>query len=388
MAESSVRAKFVARFSYSPLDQFQLTPSNGSRRVLRPTPRGRSKTSPPASHRGAQRSCCASHRLEHRLRRCRQRRHLEDDQRDGPDPAWQRQTDSQLTLTMGAIEFDPTDSTNQTLLAGMGASSSFGDSGGLFGLLRTDERRRHVDTDQSRRLFQQCQHLWGGPSRQYNGDREHQSRRASHHEWGRQLGHHLRRNRLRPAPWRGIRSRARSDQSGASVHQRGRQWHLPQRRYRCHLDSRQQCSNEHHDGGADWATSTSQSDATTMCTLRSWWAEASVECFDPAMAVLPGLRWICRRFRKGASIRGQGTLTCPWPPIQPITILFTSAVIDRVDWGPTGPWNSVRWTGRASCFAAMRAVRRAPSCPPDALQRARTCRRRHRQRKRPSCRLA
>ena len=54
-----------------------------------------------------------------------------------PNPAWQRQTDSQLTLTMGAIEFDPTDATNQTLLAGMGASSSFGDSGGLFGLLRT-----------------------------------------------------------------------------------------------------------------------------------------------------------------------------------------------------------------------------------------------------------
>src|SRR5215204_668395 len=54
-----------------------------------------------------------------------------------PNPTWQRQTDFQASLTMGAIEFDPIDSTNQTLLAGSGGSSSFGDRGALIGLLRT-----------------------------------------------------------------------------------------------------------------------------------------------------------------------------------------------------------------------------------------------------------
>ena len=53
------------------------------------------------------------------------------------NPTWQRQTDFQTSLTMGALEFDPTDSTSQTLIAGMGASSSFGVGGALTGLLRT-----------------------------------------------------------------------------------------------------------------------------------------------------------------------------------------------------------------------------------------------------------
>ena len=33
-------------------------------------------------------------------------------------PTWVRQTDFQASLTMGALEFDPTDASNQTLLAG------------------------------------------------------------------------------------------------------------------------------------------------------------------------------------------------------------------------------------------------------------------------------
>jgi len=52
-------------------------------------------------------------------------------------PTWQRQTDFQASLTMAAIEFDPTDATNQTLLAGIGQNSSFADGGALTGLLRT-----------------------------------------------------------------------------------------------------------------------------------------------------------------------------------------------------------------------------------------------------------
>jgi hypothetical protein len=52
-------------------------------------------------------------------------------------PTWVRQSDFQASLTMGALEFDPTDAGTQTLLAGSGRSSSFGDGGALTGLLRT-----------------------------------------------------------------------------------------------------------------------------------------------------------------------------------------------------------------------------------------------------------
>jgi len=53
-------------------------------------------------------------------------------------PAWTRQTDSQRSLSIGALEFDPTDNTNQTLVAGTGRFSSFYRSGGArVGLLRT-----------------------------------------------------------------------------------------------------------------------------------------------------------------------------------------------------------------------------------------------------------
>jgi hypothetical protein len=53
-------------------------------------------------------------------------------------PAWTPQTDTQSSLSIGTLEFDPTDSTNQTLVAGAGRFSSFGRSGGArIGLLRT-----------------------------------------------------------------------------------------------------------------------------------------------------------------------------------------------------------------------------------------------------------
>jgi len=53
-------------------------------------------------------------------------------------PNWVRQTDAQQSLSIGALEFDPTDASNQTLLAGIGRASSFlGDGGARTGLLRT-----------------------------------------------------------------------------------------------------------------------------------------------------------------------------------------------------------------------------------------------------------
>ena len=55
-------------------------------------------------------------------------------------PSWQQQTDSHGSLSIGAIEFDPTDPNNQTLVAGIGRFSSFGRRGGQRrGLLRTTD---------------------------------------------------------------------------------------------------------------------------------------------------------------------------------------------------------------------------------------------------------
>jgi hypothetical protein len=53
-------------------------------------------------------------------------------------PNWQQLTDGELSLSMGALEFDPTDNTHQTLVAGTGRFSSLRRMGGsLIGLLRT-----------------------------------------------------------------------------------------------------------------------------------------------------------------------------------------------------------------------------------------------------------
>jgi hypothetical protein len=52
-------------------------------------------------------------------------------------PTWVQQTDPQLSLSIGALEFDPTDATRQTLVAGIGLFSSFGTGGPRLGLLRT-----------------------------------------------------------------------------------------------------------------------------------------------------------------------------------------------------------------------------------------------------------
>ena len=54
------------------------------------------------------------------------------------NPNWVPLTDFESSLSIGALEYDPTDGTNQTLVAGMGRFSSFGGAGGARnGLLRT-----------------------------------------------------------------------------------------------------------------------------------------------------------------------------------------------------------------------------------------------------------
>ncbi|HKX29720.1 MAG TPA: RTX toxin [Blastocatellia bacterium] len=54
-------------------------------------------------------------------------------------PTWVRQTDAQTTLSIGALDLDPTDPARQTLVAGIGRFSSFSRSGGpRLGLLRTE----------------------------------------------------------------------------------------------------------------------------------------------------------------------------------------------------------------------------------------------------------
>jgi hypothetical protein len=53
-------------------------------------------------------------------------------------PSWTRQTDTLGSLSIGSLEFDPTDGTRQTLVAGVARTSSLGSRGGpLIGMLRT-----------------------------------------------------------------------------------------------------------------------------------------------------------------------------------------------------------------------------------------------------------
>jgi photosystem II stability/assembly factor-like uncharacterized protein len=55
-------------------------------------------------------------------------------------PTWEQLTDSQRSLSIGALAFDTTDSTHQTLVAGTGRFSSLSGMGGaLIGLLRTTD---------------------------------------------------------------------------------------------------------------------------------------------------------------------------------------------------------------------------------------------------------
>jgi photosystem II stability/assembly factor-like uncharacterized protein len=56
----------------------------------------------------------------------------------GAQPNWQQLTDAEQSLSIGALEFDPTDGTHRTLVAGTGRFSSLRGMGGrLIGVLRT-----------------------------------------------------------------------------------------------------------------------------------------------------------------------------------------------------------------------------------------------------------
>ena len=56
------------------------------------------------------------------------------------NPLWEPMTDQFAGLSIGAVEFDPTDATNNTIVAGVGRFSSFGlDGGPLTGLMRTTD---------------------------------------------------------------------------------------------------------------------------------------------------------------------------------------------------------------------------------------------------------
>lgn len=55
-------------------------------------------------------------------------------------PSWTRQTDALNSLSIGAIEFDPTDANRQTLVAGVARRSSYSSVGGAqIGMLRTTD---------------------------------------------------------------------------------------------------------------------------------------------------------------------------------------------------------------------------------------------------------
>ena len=56
------------------------------------------------------------------------------------NPKWTRLTDDQLSNSIGALEFDPTDVSHKTLVAGFGRFSSFASQGGArLGLIRTTD---------------------------------------------------------------------------------------------------------------------------------------------------------------------------------------------------------------------------------------------------------
>jgi photosystem II stability/assembly factor-like uncharacterized protein len=52
-------------------------------------------------------------------------------------PIWHQLTDGETSQAIGALELDPTDVSHQTLVAGPGVYSAYGDGGDLAGLLRT-----------------------------------------------------------------------------------------------------------------------------------------------------------------------------------------------------------------------------------------------------------
>jgi hypothetical protein len=55
-------------------------------------------------------------------------------------PSWQQLTDDEQSLSIGALEFDPTDNSHQVIVAGSGRFSSLSGMGGrLIGVLRSTD---------------------------------------------------------------------------------------------------------------------------------------------------------------------------------------------------------------------------------------------------------
>jgi hypothetical protein len=127
-------------------------------------------------------------------------------------PTWTPLTDQQASLSIGALELDPTVATNTVLLAGIGRVSSFGRiSGPQTGLLRQQHERR-----------------WRGEGwhlTEYERRHDLRSPVGQWHEWAPER--------------RGVRPRRRSIEQRGPV--RGdAAGNLPQHQYGCDLDQRHQ----------------------------------------------------------------------------------------------------------------------------------------------------
>src|SRR3972149_1358539 len=75
-----------------------------------------------------------------------------------PNPSWEPLTDNARSLSIGALAFDPTDATHQTLVAGTGRYSSNNRTGtALIGWLRTADGRASWEVVDGGKLLRNAQ---------------------------------------------------------------------------------------------------------------------------------------------------------------------------------------------------------------------------------------
>jgi len=126
-------------------------------------------------------------------------------------PAWTPLTDSEPSTSIGALEFDPTDVTGDTLVAGFGRFSSFGQAGGnLVGLLHTTDSGATWTQLNPSGVMSGAKHIRRhSPRGDHRGRLEplfRQPGRVPERQHRRELLEHLR-NRLPPGLMRGLRPR-------------------------------------------------------------------------------------------------------------------------------------------------------------------------------------